>query len=52
MNEETLLDTYHLPNISDILERQGGRHLWSIIDLKDAFVQILLHKDSQDLAAT
>ena len=40
------------PHISDILERQGRRQLWSIIDLKDAFSQIPLHKDSSDLAAT
>ena len=52
MNEETFVDTYPLPNISDILERQGRRHLWSIIDLKDAFSQIPLHKDTRDLAPT
>ena len=52
VNEETLVDTYPLPNISDILERQERRHLWSIIDLKDAFSQIPLHRDSRDFAAT
>ena len=52
LNEETLADTYPLPNINDILERQGRRHLWSVIDLKDAFSQIPLHEDSRNLAAT
>ena len=52
VNEETLVDTYPLPPISDILEHQGRRHLWSIIDLKDAFSQIPLHKNNRDLAAT
>ena len=52
VTEEPLVDTYPMPLISDILERQGRLQLWSIIDLKDAFSQIPLHKDSSDLAAT
>ena len=52
VNEETLVDTYPLPNISHILECQGRRDLWSIIDLKDACGQIPLQKDNRDLTAT
>ena len=50
VNEETLVDTYPLPNNSDIRERRGRQHLWSMID--DAFSQIPLNKDSRDFAAT
>ena len=51
LNEKTVVDAYKLPHISDILERQGRRHIWSVIDLKDAFSQIPLHRDSRPLAA-
>ena len=49
LNAATVNDSYPLPRISDILVRQGGRHLFSVIDLKDAFHQIPLEKGSRAL---
>ena len=49
LNSATVNDSYPLPRISDILVRQGGRHLFSVIDLKDAFHQIPLEKGSRPL---
>jgi hypothetical protein len=51
VNLQTKDDTYPLPRIGDILERQGKRHLWTVVDLKDAFSQIPMHPDSQHIIA-
>jgi hypothetical protein len=51
VNLETKDDTYPLPRIGDILERQGRRHLWTVIDLKDAFSQIPMHPESMHIIA-
>jgi hypothetical protein len=51
VNLETKSDTYPLPRIGDILERQGQRHIWTVIDLKDAFSQIPMSPDSQEIIA-
>ena len=44
-------DVFPLPRIGDILERQGRRHIWSIIDLKDAFSQVPLTEESRNILA-
>ena len=45
------MDAYPLPRIGDILERQGRRHMWTIIDLKDAFSQIPMDEESAKILA-
>ena len=47
LNEATVPDSYPLPRIEDILVGQGRRTLFSVMDLKDAFHQVPLHKDSR-----
>ena len=47
LNEATVQDAHPLPRIEDILVEQGRRHMYSILDLKDAFHQVPLHKDSR-----
>ena len=37
LNEATVGDSHPLPRIEDILVRQGGRSMYTIMDLKDAF---------------
>ena len=46
LNEATVTDAHPLPRIEDILVGQGRRHIFSVLDLKDAFHQVPLHKDS------
>ena len=52
LNEATIRDSHPLPRIEDILVRQGQRHLFSIMDLKDTFHQVPLHKDSRPYTCT
>ena len=47
LNEATVNDSYPLPRITDILVRQGGRHLFTVLDLKDAFHQVPLAESSR-----
>jgi Reverse transcriptase (RNA-dependent DNA polymerase). len=51
VNEQIQMDAYPLPRIGDILERQGRRHMWTIIDLKDAFSQIPMDEESARILA-
>ena len=52
LNEATIRDSHPLPRIEDILVRQGRRHLFSVMDLKDAFHQVPLHHDSRPYTCT
>jgi hypothetical protein len=52
LNEATIRDSHPLPRIEEILVRQGRRHLFSVMDLKDAFHQIPLHPDSRPYTCT
>ena len=47
LNEATVTDAHPLPRIEDILVRQGRRVMYSVLDLKDAFHQVPLRKDSR-----
>ena len=51
VNEQIQPDAYPLPRINDILERQGRHHMWTIIDLKDAFSQIPIDDESGKILA-
>jgi hypothetical protein len=48
-NSQTRRCNYPLPKIEDILVRHGGNHLFSILDLKQAFHQQPLHPDSRPI---
>ena len=52
LNEATLQDAHPLPRIEDILVKHGRRHLFSVLDLKDAFHQVPLHPDSRSYTCT
>ena len=52
LNEATIRESHPLPSIEDILVRQGRRHLFSVMDLKDAFHQVPLQKDSRPYTCT
>ena len=47
LNEATVTDAHPLPRIEEILVEQGRRHIFSALDLKDAFHQVPLHRDSR-----
>ena len=49
LNEATVQDAHPLPRIEDILVEQGRKHIYSILDLKDAFHQVPLHVYSRPL---
>ena len=51
LNAVTINDSYPLPRITDILIRQGNRHMFSVVDLKDAFHQIPMAEASRPLTA-
>ena len=42
LNSRVVKDNYPLPSIEGILERQGRRKMFSVLDLKDAFSQVSL----------
>ena len=52
LNENTLANGYPLPRIEDILTTMGRKKVFSVLDLKDAFHQIPMHRDSRALTAT
>ena len=40
VNDRIVTDTYVIPLIDEIITRQGRKHIWSVLDLKDAFSQV------------
>ena len=48
VNTQIRFDAYPLPRIGEILQRQGKYKIWTVLDMKDGFHQIPLHKDSRD----
>ena len=52
VNAETKRINFPLPKIEDILVKQGANHIFSIIDLKQAFHQQPLHPDSRPITCT
>ena len=51
LNTQTKRVSYPLPVIEDILVKQGRNHIFSILDLRQAFHQQPLHPDSRPLTA-
>ena len=51
-NSQTRCCNYPLPKIDDILIKQGACHIFSILDLKQAFHQQPLHPDSRHITCT
>lgn len=51
LNEATVKDAYPMPNIDGLLSRLTPVHIISKIDLKDAFWQVSLSKDSKPKTA-
>ena len=45
LNNLTIPDTYPLPHLQSFVDQLHGKTVFSKIDLKDAFLQILLHPD-------
>ena len=52
LNEATEADGYPLPRIEDMLVHFGRKSVFTVLDLKDAFHQIPLHKDSRSYTCT
>ena len=52
VNAETKRINFPLPKIEDILVKQGANHIFSIIDLKQAFHQQPLHPNSRPITCT
>ena len=51
-NQEIQDDSYPLPRIPEIQVQQGGCHIFSVVDLKDAFHQIYLDPESRPITST
>ena len=49
LNARVVKDNYPLPSIESILERQGRRKLFSVLNLKDAFSQVGLTPECRHL---
>ena len=52
LNAATENDSHPIPRIEDILIEMGDRHLYTLIDLKDAFHQIPLKQHSRAYTCT
>ena len=52
MNDQCLEDSYPLPRIDEILVKQGRKHIHPVLDLKDAFHQIPMRKESRHITGT
>ena len=52
VNQRIQTDTYPIPLIDSILERQGSMSMWSTLDLRDAFSQIPLSDESMPITTT
>ena len=52
INSQSRRVNYPLPKIEDLLIKQGNKHIFSIIDLKQAFHQQPLHPDSRPYTCT
>ena len=51
-NEATINDSYPLPRIDDILERQGRRAILTVLDLKSAYHQVPLLPEHRHITTT
>ena len=51
LNSQTLMDTYPLPRIQDILDQLSGSTIYSLIDLQSAYHQIPMDEASIPLTA-
>ena len=51
-NSQTRSCNYPLPSIEHILVKQGKNFMFSVLDLRQAFHQQPLHKDSRPITAT
>ena len=51
LNEQTEQDSYSLPLIDTILQKQQKKRIFTVLDLKHGYHQILLHPDSRPCTA-
>ena len=52
LNEKVIGDAYPLPNITDILERSGKAHYFSVFDLVSDYHQVETHPDDRSKTAS
>ena len=50
-NDCTKSDSYPLPRIGEILQRQGKFKIWSVLDMKDGFHQVPVKQEDRHLTA-
>ena len=51
LNEQTEHDSYSLPLIDTILQKQARKHIFTVFDLKHGYHQMPLHEDSRACTA-
>jgi hypothetical protein len=51
LNANTVMDTYPLPRVDDILADCGKGKIWSILDMTNSFFQMRMHPDDMHLTA-
>ena len=50
LNNATLKDSYPLPRVDEILQRQGKYKMWSVIDIRMGYHQIPLKEECRHLS--
>jgi len=51
LNRQTIRDSFHIPDASEIFDQLGGNRFYSTIDLAKGYHQVLMDKHSQWLTA-
>lgn len=50
-NRAVIIDSHPLPHMEDLFTELKGATMFSSIDVNNAYLQVMLHEDSQDLTA-
>ena len=51
LNAHTIKDAYSLPHIDETLDRHGGAHIFTSLDLKSRYWKVEMDEDSKELTA-
>ncbi len=52
VNKQLVTDIHSLPNLEELVEHVSGNQYYATLDLKDAYYQVMLGKDSRDITTS